>query len=183
MPKDDLPDDLIEFLESDRRLEYDVSACEIGVFAFRSLEEVAEIDLTVRDKDHESTSVIRGLDLLKSCELYDPRGMLVYLPSLRKYGSYDSEQKNLITYRGMSWSDFLADPARYVNAAWDLDSEIAEATFSESGTDRLVQVYSAANCVDAHWSFARSWRTRASAFRSWASLWEPRQAVYRWARP
>ena len=37
---------------------------------------------------------------------------------MRKYGSYDSEQETLITYRGMSWSDFLADPARYINAAW-----------------------------------------------------------------
>ena len=110
MPKDELPDDLVEFLESDRRLEYDASACEIGVFTFRALEEVEAIDLTVRAKDHESTCAIRALDLVKSCEVYDPRGILVYIPSLRKYGSYDSEEKNLITYRGMAWSDFLADP-------------------------------------------------------------------------
>ena len=101
MPKDELPNDLVEFLESDRRLEYDASACEIGVFTFRSLEEVEEIDLTVRE-GHETTLVIHALDLLKSCELYDPRGILVYIPSMRKYGSYDSEEKVLITYRGMS---------------------------------------------------------------------------------
>ena len=76
MPKDELPDDLVEFLESDRRLEYDASACEIGVFTFRSLEEVEEIDLAVSAEDHESTCTIRALDLLKSCEVYDPRGML-----------------------------------------------------------------------------------------------------------
>ena len=150
MPKDELPDDLVEFLSSDRRLEYDASACEIGVFTFRTLEEVEEIDLAVSAEDHESACTIRALDLLKSCEEYDPRGILVYIPSLRKYGSYDSEEKSLITYRGMSWSDFLADPARYINAAWYLDREIAEATFSEAAADRVVEVYSAANGVEAH---------------------------------
>jgi len=150
MLEEELPDDLVEFLESERRLEYDASACEIGVFAFRTLAEVQEIDLIVSDKDHESKCTIHALDLVKSCEVYDPRGILVYIPSMRKYGSYDSEQELLITYRGMSWSDFLSDPARYVNAAWDFDPEIAEATFSEAGADRVVEVYSAANGVEAH---------------------------------
>jgi hypothetical protein len=101
MPHVELPDDLVEFLESDRRLEYDASACEIGVFAFRTLDEVEEIDLTVRAEDHESACTIHALDLVKSCEGYDPRGIFVYIPSLRKYGSYDSEQELLITYGGM----------------------------------------------------------------------------------
>ena len=150
MSKDELPDDLVEFLESDRRLEYDASACEIGAFTFRTPGEVEEIDLTVSAKDHKSSCTIRALDLLKSCEVYDPRGMFVYIPSLRKYGSYDSELEVLITYRGMSWSNFLADPARYINAAWDFDPEIAEATFSEAAADRIVEVYSAGNGVEAH---------------------------------
>ena len=46
----------LHFLESDRRLEYDASACEIGVFSFRTLEEVEEIDLAVSSKDHELIS-------------------------------------------------------------------------------------------------------------------------------
>jgi hypothetical protein len=131
-------------------LEYDASACEIGVFTFRTLEEVEEIDLVVSSQDHELICVIHALDLLKTCEEYDPRGMLVYIPSLRKYGSYDSELEVLITYRGMSWSNFLGEPARYINAAWDFDPEIAEATFSEADADRVVEVYSAANSAEAH---------------------------------
>jgi hypothetical protein len=75
--------------------------------------------------------------------------MLVYIPLLRKYGSYDGEEESLITYRGMSWSDFLADPARYVNAAWHMDAEIAEETSPDSATDRIVDVYSAANSLEA----------------------------------
>ena len=150
MLKDELPDDLIEFLESDRRLGYDAAACEIGNCAFRSLDEVEEIDLIVCAADHESSCTIRALDLLKSCETYDPQGMLVYIPSLRKYGSYDGDQEVLITYRGMSWSAFLTDPVRYINAAWDVDPDIAEATFSEATADRVVEVYSAANSIEAH---------------------------------
>ena len=101
-------------------------------------------------KDQESNSVVRAMDLLKSCEVYDPRGILVYIPSLRKYGSYDSEEESLVTYRSMSWSDFLADPPRYINAAWYLDPEIAEETYSEAAADRIVDVDSAANGLEAH---------------------------------
>jgi hypothetical protein len=139
MHKDELPADLVAFLESGRRLEYDTSACEIGVFTFRSLEEVEEIDLTVRDERHESTSVIRALDLLKACESHDPRGILVYIPSMHKFGSYDDELKVLTTFRGMAWSDFLADPAGYLNAAWEFDHEIMEVASSESAGDRVVE--------------------------------------------
>ena len=83
MLKDELPDDLVEFLDSDRRLEYDASTCEIGVFTFRTLEEIEEIDVSFTDEGHESTRTVRALNLLKSCEVYDPRGILVYIPSLR----------------------------------------------------------------------------------------------------
>jgi membrane protease YdiL (CAAX protease family) len=150
MPLDELPDDLVAFLESKRDLDYDPTQCEIGVFTFRTLDEVGEIDLAVDAEDHQSNCIIRALDLVKTCEVYDPRGMFVYIPSLRKYGSYDSENRVLITYRGMSWTNFSSDPARYINAAWDYDPDIAEATFSEAGADRLVVVYSAANDVEAH---------------------------------
>ena len=150
MPQDELPDDLVEFLKSDRRLEYDAAVCEIGVFTFRSLEEVEEIDLAVRAEGQDSTCTIRALDLLKSCAEYDPRGILVYIPALRKYGSYDSEGESLITYRGMAWSDFLAEPARYINAAWYLDAGIAEATFPDQATDRIVEVCSVADASEAN---------------------------------
>jgi hypothetical protein len=150
MSNDELPDDLVEFLESDRGLKYDASACEIGVFTFHALDEIKKIELTVSAEDQQSTCQIRALDLVKSCDGYDPEGMFVYIPSLRKYGSYDSELQVLITYRGMAWSNFLADPARYINAAWDFDPEIAEATFSEAASDRIVEVYSAANGLEAH---------------------------------
>jgi hypothetical protein len=151
MIKDELPDDLVEFLESNRRMEYDASACEIGAFEIRTLNEVEEIDLTLSGAGNESPCSIRALDLIKSCELYDPRGMLVYIPALRKYGSYDSEGLSLITYRGMSWSDFSAAPARYINAAWVLDRDIAEETTSETDTDRIVDIYSAADGMQAQW--------------------------------
>jgi hypothetical protein len=149
MLKDELPDDLVAFLKTDRRLRYDAQACEIGVFTLRTLDEVQEIELTVSAEQGEAACVMRGLDLLKSCEEYDPRGMLVYIPSLRKYGSYDSEKQSLVTYRGMSWSDFLANPTRYINAAWFEDEETAEETFNERDADRIVEVYSAANAAEA----------------------------------
>jgi hypothetical protein len=149
MLKDELPDDLVEFLQSERCLEYDASACEIGVFTFRDLEAVEEIELVLSAADQESPRVTRALDLLESCEEYEPRGMLVYIPSLRKYGSYNSDQKQLNTYRNMSWSDFVADPVRYINAGWYDDPDLVEPTFSEVAADRVVEVCSAANPFEA----------------------------------
>ncbi len=149
MLKDELPDDLVAFLKTDRRLRYDARACEIGVFTLRALDEVQEIELAVSAEQGEATCVMRGLDLLKTCEAYDPRGMLVYIPSLRKYGSYDGEKQSLVTFRGMSWSDFLASPTRYINAGWFEDEEVAEETFNEADADRIVEVCSAANATEA----------------------------------
>jgi len=149
MLKDELPDDLLEFLQSDRRLAYDAAACEIGAFTLRALDEIEEIELLISAESDDGVCVMRGLDLVKTCGEYDPRGMLVYIPSLRKYGSYDAEKKSLITYRDMSWSDFCADPARYVNAGWIDDSEIAEETFDEKSVDRIVEACSTANAAEA----------------------------------
>jgi hypothetical protein len=147
--KDELPDDLVKFLWLDRDVKYDASKCEIGVFTFRTLDEVEEIELIVSAEESDAVCVMRGLDLLRSCEEYDPRGMLVYIPSLRKYGSYDREKKSLITYRDMSWSDFLANPTRYINASWFEDDEIAEETFNETDAERIVEICSAANSMEA----------------------------------
>jgi hypothetical protein len=147
--KDELPDDLVKFLRTDRYVKYDASACEIGSFALRALDEVEEIELAVSAEEGDAVCVMRGLDLLKWCQEYDPHGMLVYIPSLRKYGSYDGDKKSLITYRGMSWSEFLADPVRYINAGWFEDQEVADETFNESEADRIVEVCSAADSIEA----------------------------------
>ncbi len=149
MLKDELPDDLVAFLKTNRLLTYDAATCEIGVFTLRALDEVQEIEFAVRAENGDAVSTMRGLNLLKSCEDYDPRGMLIYIPSLRKYGSYDGEKRSLVTYRGMSWSNFLDNPARYINAAWIEDVRIAEETFNESDADRIVEVCSAANATEA----------------------------------
>lgn len=149
MIADKLPDDLIAFLQSGCRLDFDAADCEIGVFSLRFLNDIEEIAMTVAAEKGDSSCVIRGLDLLKSCEDYNPRGMLVYIPSLRKYGSYDAEKKSLITFRDMSWSAFRADPAKYINAGWSGDDKIAEETFTERDADRIVDVYSAADPAQA----------------------------------
>ncbi len=105
--------------------------------------------MTVVAESSNSTRVLRGLDLIRSCEEYDPRGMLVYIPSLRKYGSYDGEKKSLITFRDMSWSAFCADPVKYINAGWSADEQFAEETFTERDTDRIVEICSAADAAEA----------------------------------
>jgi hypothetical protein len=42
---------------------------------------------------------------------------------LKAFGSYDEEHMRLVIYPGISWSQVVADPVRYINAAWELDSK------------------------------------------------------------
>ncbi len=143
MLKDELPDDLLEFLQSDRRLAYDAAACEIGAFTLRATDEIEEINLLVGAENGDGACVMRGLDLVKTCEEYDPRGMLVYIPSLRKYGSSFCA-RSAATLSAFQAS--VADTWRRVRLA---------ATMWTCRTERTI------------W---RRWRSRKSSWKSWRSF-------------
>lgn len=131
-----LPPDLVQFLKAGAVIEYDPSDCEIGAFKLRSLDEVEEIELALSTQGDECISddphkgrghyIVLAIDLLKECEGYDPEGMLVYIPELKQYGNFDCDHESLVVFPGMSWSDFVADPVKYINGAWGPDVEIAE---------------------------------------------------------
>jgi hypothetical protein len=114
---------LIAFLQGDRVLAYDPSQCEAGPFAFHRLEELKPIEMHLGTTAHgwDDDDPYRGrgyyvgeaFDLLCECEHYDPVGLLVYVPQLESFGSYDEDHLALVIYPGVSWSDVAADPVRY----------------------------------------------------------------------
>jgi hypothetical protein len=136
MSRDDLPNDLVEFLSGDRQLEYDAADCEIGRFSFRPLADVVPIELGLStqgddwlaDDPHSGRGhyLVDALDLLADCEGYDPDGLFVYVPELAAYASFDCDHESLIVYPGLDWTQFAADPVRYINAAWGPDPDVAQ---------------------------------------------------------
>jgi len=96
MNSDDLPADLVAFLQSDRPLEYDPADCEIGVCRLHRLEAVRRIEVQVSTEGEEwadddpyhveATTLPKRFDLTGECEYYDPVGILIYLPAFKRLG-------------------------------------------------------------------------------------------------
>ena len=132
---DALPPDIAAFLRGDRTLNCEFSDCEIGRFAFHPLDGVPQIELFlstqgddwIDDDPHSGIGhyVVDALDLLASCDDYDPAGLFVYVPQLELYGSFDCDHESLIVYPNLTWPAFSADPVRYINAAWGPDPDVA----------------------------------------------------------
>lgn len=129
MSKPKLPSDLLQFLRENRRLVYDPSRCECG-----SVSLVQWGQLTIKEfyVDSEGTPLavldphkgetgyyaVPGLDLIGACKSYDPEGILIWLPDLNLYGTWDSDRWDLLTFPGATWTEIAADPVKYLNAQW-----------------------------------------------------------------
>jgi len=46
-------------------------------------------------------------------------GILVWLPRLKMFGTWDSDHYELLVFPDVSWNDISADPAKYIAAQWD----------------------------------------------------------------
>jgi hypothetical protein len=135
-----LPDDLIAFLDSGGRLEYDPATCEAGEVTLLPLSALRLRTFTARGGPAHQTGDpnfgrgvyrVSGVDLIATCTGdYEPEGLLLWLPGERSFGVWDPSHDYLMVF-GMevSWSQIVKSPARYINAQWgfeDLDRAPAE---------------------------------------------------------
>ena len=60
---------------------------------------------------------------MADAEGYDPEGILLWIPSLTTFGSWDNDHWDLIVFAGASWEDIVSDPPRFLNAQWDAGGE------------------------------------------------------------
>jgi hypothetical protein len=74
------------------------------------------------EKYGDDRSEYEGYDLIKSCNDYDPEGVLVYFPDWKQYGSWDSDHHLITVYPGRNWGDILRDPKKYINGQWYPDN-------------------------------------------------------------
>ena len=132
-PSLNLPDDLRDFLASGRELEYDPAECEnFGRVNLRQLTKLRVIKYPTRPtedgrvpwldddphKGEEGYYYVQLVDLVSESEQCPAAadGILVWLPEERLFGYWQTDYSALWTWEGVSWSDIVADPLRFLNA-------------------------------------------------------------------
>ena len=125
-----LPSDLVAFLNAGGQLEYRANQCECGAVRLYPASEVKLIELRVNSyqsdwepadphKDDTGSYIVPAYDLVAECEGYLPRGILVYVPALKSYGTHDDDHGDLHVFAPESaWADIVEDPTFYLNENW-----------------------------------------------------------------
>lgn len=128
-----LPDDFTGFLAAGRQLEYAHEDCECGRITLLPIgkHELSEIEIdgqTVRDTTPDPNEGVDGyysvpaINLVESCEDYDPQHILSWLPESNLYMSWDCDHWVAMAFPNVNWSDISANPLPYINAQWESPS-------------------------------------------------------------
>ncbi len=124
-----LPEDLVAFLRAGKQLKYEAPRCECGrvelcplseLYAEEIAVEFFNYDPPVEDPHEEDTGLYltESVNLVRSCQDYDPEHILCWLPRIGCYGTYDVEHCELTMFPRKSWTDIAGDPLPYLNAQW-----------------------------------------------------------------
>src|SRR2546430_8208832 len=139
-----LPDDLRRFLAARRALKYDPKKCECGRVTLLRPQQLRLRPFTIITDEMQHVYgdphrgkgcyVVPAINLVATCEHYDPDGILIWIPRERMFASWDSDHHVIQVLvarheRGESafieaatWTDILGDPARYLGAQWGHDA-------------------------------------------------------------
>jgi hypothetical protein len=124
-----LPDDLVGFLQSGQEWNYNAAACAMGAVTLNGLPELKvetfhlqtyatpweDEDPNAEDEE-DNFYLVPAVSLVKACENYLPKFLLVWLPQEGLYGSGDEEHGHLLTFPGATWKDIAEQPATYMEA-------------------------------------------------------------------
>ena len=116
-----LPDDLIDFLSRNKSLCYDERKCTVGHVELVTTESLLSGRVYVEpDKESEKKGcyTIPAVDLVAECEGFDAWGILVWLPVIQMFGTWDSNHRQLRVFEKAGWSDIVKKPTKYLNALW-----------------------------------------------------------------
>lgn len=124
-----LPLDLTHFLAEDRQLIYPAAECECGQVTLlpigrHTLGDVwidgqSLYDIATDPNDGiEGYYVVPAVNLIASCEGYDPEHILSWIPELNMYCSWDCDHWAITAFPGTTWDTISAEPLRYINAQW-----------------------------------------------------------------
>ena len=123
------PNDVTAYLQAHRSFDYDPSSTECGAVGLVSPEDLTLRDFWVNGEDRDWTDdphaaddgcyVVPGIDLVGEIDGFDPDGILLWIPELVGFGSWDCDHWDLIVFGDTSWDEIVADPVRYLDAQWD----------------------------------------------------------------
>jgi hypothetical protein len=130
MSKMNLPEDLVTFLHANRQLEYDSDQCEAGRITLLSLNQLSLGEVYVDSEESPLAKTdphvgergyyaVTAVNLIADCEEYDPEGILIWLPDLELFGTWDCDHWDVRVFPGATWTDIVNDPVKYINAQWE----------------------------------------------------------------
>jgi hypothetical protein len=121
-----LPKETIQFLKLGKQLKYDVTGCEAGEVKLKSLAQLTLgevwIGTDLEDDPHSGEDgyySVPAVSLTGECEAYNPEFILLWLPTEKLFGSWDTDHWVLTVFPEATWSDIVARPTVYLNAQWD----------------------------------------------------------------
>lgn len=132
-----LPDDLTEFLATDRKLEYDPAEIEPGFVGLNSIDDLKpevvwinsdESPLAKADPNFGSDGYyeVPAVSLTGECEAYDAEFILLWLPNEQVYGTWDCDHWDLFVFPGASWAQIVESPAKFIDTQWNTERDHAE---------------------------------------------------------
>jgi len=132
-----LPQEVVDFFKAGRQLDYDPAPTEVGPTRLKPLDHLQiewfpaiTHDTPVHDKDpHKSDKGayhLQIVDLIGEAQVYDPDGLLAWFCDYQAFGSCDEDHGVAKIFPNASWSDIVADPAKYLDAPWNPASEVTE---------------------------------------------------------
>jgi hypothetical protein len=130
----EIPDDLREFLAIPANRTILLPGCEVRELTLYAPEELTErvfkvstADFAINerwpgwDRTKNRKYEFRGVDLVKECRNYSPKGVFIWFPALGVYGQWDCDHLKIMVFPGVKWSDIAKAPKRYFNAQWEPD--------------------------------------------------------------
>lgn len=124
-----LPNDLINFLEKKKELEYDedeVTPKELKLCKLADLKvEKIWVDGTTYDDNNiliqQAYYEVKAVNLIENCKNYSSYCLLMWLPEIKMYGAWDQDHWRITLFPNASWSDICNDPIPYINSQWEDD--------------------------------------------------------------
>ncbi|MGI4790524.1 MAG: hypothetical protein ACRYFS_16935 [Janthinobacterium lividum] len=129
-----LPEDLQKYLQDVGQFQYDLAQVEYGELRLKSLTKLEADEVKVSlyytplaqaDPHAEEAGwyVMPAVVLTEPCAEY-PDVQFLWLPTENLYGISDIEHQTLQVFPNTVWSDIISDPIRYLNAPWDLKTQL-----------------------------------------------------------
>ena len=124
-----IPDDLRAFLAARKQLAYEPPLlCEVGAVKLKPLRALRLQKIWVvapagterhdPNRKREGFYVVPVVDLCGRCSNYDPVGILVWIPALEAYGTWDYDHGRLVAFPRVSWQQINRRPVYYLEAQW-----------------------------------------------------------------